>query len=73
MALLYSQGKLKIHEHFVHESIIDSKFAGRVIAVSQVGDYQAIIPQITGSAWITGMHQFIIESEDPYYEGFLLG
>lgn len=73
MALLYSQGKLKIHQNFVHESIIGSKFEGRVIGVSHVGAYHAVIPQISGSAWITGMHQFIIESEDPYYEGFLLG
>jgi proline racemase len=73
MALLHSQGKLKINQNFIHESIIDSHFTGRVIGSSRVGTYHAIIPQITGSAWITGMHQFIIENEDPYYEGFLLG
>ncbi|MDR6997824.1 proline racemase family protein [Neobacillus niacini] len=72
MALLFNQGKLDIGEKFVHESIIDSKFIGQVSAVSKVGNYDAIIPQISGSAWITGMHQFIIESEDPYNEGFLL-
>lgn len=73
MALLFKQGKLRIGENFVHESIIDSKFVGRVLGVSKVGNYQAIIPQISGSAWVTGMHQFIIDSEDPFHEGFILG
>jgi proline racemase len=72
MAVLFKQGKMVIGDKIVHESIIDSQFTGRVVALCKVGDYQAIIPQITGSAWITGMHQFIIDSEDPYHEGFLL-
>ncbi|RSK55658.1 proline racemase family protein [Bacillus canaveralius] len=72
MALLFKQGKLQVGEEFIHESIIDSKFVGRIISLSKVGNFQAVIPQITGSAWVTGMHQFIIDSEDPFYEGFLL-
>ncbi|WP_035424636.1 proline racemase family protein [Bacillus sp. UNC438CL73TsuS30] len=72
IAVHYKNGKINIGDKFVHESIIDSQFTGRVAGESQVGDYPAIIPQITGSAWITGMHQFIIDNEDPYHEGFLL-
>jgi proline racemase len=73
MSLLYKQGKLGVGERFVHESIIDSSFVGTIVDTTYVQDYQAIVPEITGSAWITGMHQFIIEKEDPYREGFLVG
>ncbi|MDM5196721.1 proline racemase family protein [Fictibacillus enclensis] len=73
MAVLTKQGKLQIGDEFVHESIIDSKFSGRILSFSKVGIYEAVIPQITGSAWVTGMHQFIIDSEDPFNEGFSLG
>ncbi|MCF6093679.1 proline racemase family protein [Microaerobacter geothermalis] len=73
MASLYQKKKLALHVEFVHESIINSTFVGKLLDVQQVGKYQAVIPQITGSAWITGMHQFIIEKDDPYPEGFLIG
>lgn len=72
MATLYNKGQLNIGEDFIHESLIDSKFVGRILSVREFGNYLAVIPQITGSAWITGMHQFIIENEDPYNEGFVL-
>ncbi|GAW28872.1 proline racemase family protein [Carboxydocella sp. ULO1] len=73
MASLHQKNKLAIGENFVHESIIGSIFTGKLLDVQQVGPYKAVIPQITGSAWITGMHQFIIEKGDPYPEGFLIG
>jgi proline racemase/trans-L-3-hydroxyproline dehydratase len=64
MAVLFKQGKMNIGDTFVHESIIDSQFTGRIAGLSKVGDSQAIIPQISGAAWITGIHQFIIDCED---------
>ncbi|WP_199614363.1 proline racemase family protein [Paenibacillus alkalitolerans] len=73
MALLHQQGKLSIGENFVHESIIDSSFIGRCLSVTSVGEYPGVIPEISGSAWVTGMHQFIIEKDDPFQDGFLVG
>ncbi|MBZ5199923.1 proline racemase family protein [Planomicrobium chinense] len=60
------------NEEIIQESIIGSKFKGAIIADAQVGDYKAIIPKITGSAWVTGMHQFSLDVTDPFTEGFLL-
>ncbi|MEW9668129.1 proline racemase family protein [Ammoniphilus sp. 3BR4] len=73
MAVLHQKGKLSIGEHFVHESMIESSFIGRCLSVKNVGEYSGVIPEISGSAWVTGMHQFIIEKEDPFHEGFLVG
>ncbi|MEK4031347.1 proline racemase family protein [Pseudobacillus sp. FSL P4-0506] len=63
---------LKPGEQIIQESIIDSQFKGTVVDYTKVGNYKAIIPKITGSAWITGFHKFSLEATDPYTEGFLL-
>lgn len=72
MAVLHSKGKLNVNEPFVNESIIDSRFVGRIVDTQNIEQYIGIVPEITGSAWITGMHQFVIEKEDPFNEGFLI-
>lgn len=58
------------------ESIIGTRFTGQVIAETQVGSsskfFPAVIPMVTGSAYITGFHQFVLDSEDPFPEGFRL-
>ena len=59
-------------EEIIQESIIGSRFIGTVVKHTTVQDLQAIIPKITGSAWMTGVHQFSLEATDPYAEGFLL-
>ncbi|KKB35548.1 proline racemase family protein [Bacillus thermotolerans] len=63
---------LKPGEQIIQESIIGSQFKGTVIDYTKVKNYEAIIPKITGSAWITGFHKFSLEATDPYTEGFLL-
>ena len=70
MAQWYAQGKLKIGEDFVHESIIGSKFIGRVESEVEVGTIKGIIPSIQGSARIIGYNQLIFDPEDPYVKGF---
>ncbi len=63
---------LAISEEIIQESIIGSKFKGTVVGHTTVQNRKAIIPKITGSAWMTGIHQFSLEATDPYTEGFLL-
>lgn len=63
---------LELGERIIQESIIGSRFIGTVVDYTKVGDYRAIIPKITGSAWITGIHKFLLDETDPYTEGFLL-
>jgi len=71
MAQLHAQGKLKVGEPFIHESIIGSKFTGKVIAQTSVGSFPAIVPSIEGWARITGYNTIIIDDEDdPYAHGF---
>ncbi|MTK11153.1 MAG: proline racemase [Clostridiaceae bacterium] len=72
MATLYAKGLLKMKEDFIYESIIQTKFKGRVLEETKVGDYDAIIPEITGAAYITGHNQFFIDPEDPVKYGFVL-
>jgi trans-L-3-hydroxyproline dehydratase len=57
---------------FRHESLIGTLFTGRVASRTVVGDYPAIVPEICGSAWITGEHTFLIDEEDPLKNGFRL-
>lgn len=70
MAQLFAQGKLKVGEDYIHESIIGSKFIGNVEAETKVGSFHGIIPSIQGSARIIGYNQLILDPEDPYVKGF---
>lgn len=72
IAMLYAKGQLKLNETSVHESIIGTTFSARALEEVMVGDYQAIIPAITGRAFITGMCTWTIDPADPVKYGFLL-
>ena len=72
MAVLDAMGLLPEHDAFVHESLIGSLFRGRILRRTQVGDLPAIIPQIEGTAWITGEHTFYVDDDDPLKDGFRL-
>ncbi len=68
---LHSQGRLDIKQNYQLESFLGSQFHGEVVGLDQVGQYPATIPQITGSAYITGMHNFVLEQNDPLKKGFI--
>ncbi len=70
MAQWVAKGKLKEGDQFIHESIIGSRFIGKVEAISNCGSYQAIIPSIEGWAKIIGYNTIIIDDDDPYAYGF---
>ena len=71
MAQLFSKGELHIGDSFIHESYIGSKFIGCIESVTQVGDFEAIVPSIEGWARITGHNNIVIDDEDdPYAFGF---
>ncbi|MCC4229596.1 4-hydroxyproline epimerase [Zunongwangia profunda] len=70
MAQWYAKGKLKKGDQFVHESIIGSKFIGRIEEETELGDKKAIIPSIEGWAMVTGYNNIVIDDEDPYAHGF---
>lgn len=72
LATLVHRGKLKHGEASIHEGIVGTQIAGKVISATMVGPYRAIIPRITGNAFITGFQNFVVDSTDPLAEGFLL-
>jgi trans-L-3-hydroxyproline dehydratase len=72
MAVIDAMGLLDGERPFVHESLIGTRFKGRVASRTIVGDYPAIVPEIEGSAWITGEHTFLVDEDDPLKNGFRL-
>jgi proline racemase len=72
MAVLDGMSVLPRDRPFVHESLVNTTFSGRVVRRTTVGDWPAIVPEISGSAWITGEHHFFVDDEDPLREGFRL-
>jgi proline racemase len=70
MAVLDAMGLLGDDARFVHESLIGTRFNGRIASRTVVGEVPAIVPEIEGSAWITGEHTFIVDDDDPLKEGF---
>lgn len=73
MALLHARGAMKTGDIFRARSIIGSRFEGRIIRTTRVGSIPAIVPEITGRAWITGIHQHLLDPDDPWPEGYRLG
>ena len=72
MAVVDAMGVLPAGRPFGHESLIGTLFRGRVTGRTRVGDRDAILPELEGSAWITGEHVFLVDDEDPLEAGFRL-
>lgn len=72
MALMAAKGQMQAHQSFEAVSIIGSKFTGRIVKNTQVGDRAAIIPEISGRGWITGIHQHMLDPDDPWPQGYRL-
>jgi len=73
MATLHAKGKLALNEDFRHEGILGTVFTGRLIEETTVGDYRAVVPTLSGQAWITGFASYVVDAEDPFPEGFTVG
>jgi trans-L-3-hydroxyproline dehydratase len=72
VALEHAKGQLAVGEPFVIESLIGTRFTCRVVRETTFGDYEAVIPEVEGNAYITGKHEFLIAPDDPLKEGFIL-
>ena len=70
LAVLDAMGLVDHTRPFVHESLIGTTFSARVADRAQVGDLAAIVPELSGEAWITGEHTFIVDADDPLAKGF---
>lgn len=70
MAVIDAMGLLGDDRPFVQEGVVGTLFDGRLSGRAAVGDYPAIVPEISGAAWVTGEHTFLIDDEDPLRNGF---
>ncbi|WP_170407450.1 trans-3-hydroxy-L-proline dehydratase [Ruegeria arenilitoris] len=72
MALMAARGQMRPGQSFEAVSIIGSRFTGRILGATQVGDRAAILPEISGRGWITGIHQHMLDPDDPWPQGYRL-
>ncbi len=73
MAMLYGKGEFSLDEEFTNESIIGTRFKGKLVREVKVGDFTAVDPTIVGDAHITGIQQFVVDPDDPVKYGYVLG
>jgi proline racemase len=73
MATLHARGRLAVGDAFRHEGILGTVFTGRVVEETTVGDRPSIVPTITGTAWITGIADYLVDPTDPFPDGFTIG
>jgi proline racemase len=72
LAALHARGELPVGEVFVNRSLIGTRFEGRVVAETEVGGLPAVVPEISGRAWITGRGEYVLDPDDPFPTGFAL-
>jgi proline racemase len=72
LAIHYARGEIDLHEPIVVESILGTTFTGRIVETTAFGPYRAIIPEVEGTAHITGRHEFLVDPGDPLRDGFIL-
>jgi proline racemase len=72
MATLHARGELALGDEFVNESVIGTRFVGRLVDETEVGGVPAVVPEVTGRAWITAMGQYLLDERDPFPAGFAL-
>ena len=73
MSVLYAKGKLKLNEEFHHEGILGTIFTGELIEERKVGSYNAVVPLISGTAWITSINHHVVDPLDPFPNGYTVG
>jgi len=72
LALLRARGRAQVGEAFVFESILGTRFTGRVVAETTFGPYASVVPEVEGTAHVTGRHEFVVDPDDGLGHGFLL-
>jgi proline racemase len=73
MAVLHAKGQLPLGQDFVHEGILGTTFTGQLVARTSVGQYDAVVPTLSGQAWITGFATYVLDPTDPFPDGYVVG
>lgn len=72
LAIMHAKGEIGIGETFVHESLIGTRFIGRILEEGRIGSMATVIVSITGRAWITAFHHYVLDPTDPFPIGYKL-
>jgi trans-L-3-hydroxyproline dehydratase len=72
LAIEHARGRLQVGQAFVVESLLGTVYTGRILRTSSVGEFAAVVPEIEGTAYLTGRSEFIIAPDDPLSNGFIL-
>ena len=72
LAQLHARGELGVGEEFVNRSVIGTRFGARIVEETEVAGLPAVVPEISGRAWITAMGQYLLDPDDPFPAGFVL-
>jgi proline racemase len=73
MATMYARGELKLGDVFHHQGILGTVWSGRLVEQTQVGPFNAVVPEITGRAWITAYAEYVLDPDDPFPTGYTIG
>ncbi len=70
MAVLHARGQLPLGRDFRNEGLLGTVFTGRLVAETEVGGRPAVVPTISGGAWVTGYARYVLDPDDPFPDGF---
>lgn len=73
MATLHAKGQLPLRQRFRHEGILGTVYTGELIREAKIGPWDAVVPTVSGEAWITAFTTLVLDPEDPFEEGFTVG
>ncbi len=73
MAVMHAKGQLEIGQPFRHEGILGTVWTGTLVRETVIGGTAAVVPTLSGRAWITGLSQYVLDPDDPFPEGFTVG
>jgi proline racemase len=72
LALLHHRGKIELDQPYINASPLGTTFEARLVEKTRIGDFEASVTQVSGKAWITGVHHFTLDHTDPFQQGYLV-
>ncbi len=73
MAVLHAKGELPLNQDFRHQGILGNVITGRLVEETSIDGRTAVVPTITGKSWIYGINNYVLDQDDPFTEGFMVG
>jgi proline racemase len=71
LALLHHYGKIKMHQPYLNFSPLGTCFEAELVRAAKIGPLDALVTRIKGRAWVSGLHQFVLDKTDPFQQGYM--